>query len=51
MVVGEEHQRLVGLGIPEADATQMFGVGPPSMVAVQGDGLIANYVGGTIRLS
>ena len=49
MVVGEEHQRLVGLGIPEADATQMFGVGPPSMVAVQGDGLIADDAGRSLR--
>ncbi len=48
-VVGDEHQRLAGLGILEADAPQMFGVILTGVVAAQGDGLVADYAGRAIR--
>ena len=40
-VVGDEDQRLAGLGVLEADAPQKFGVILTGVEAVQGDGLVA----------
>ena len=40
-LVGEEHQRLAGVGILETDAAQRFGVILSSVVAIQCDGLVA----------
>ena len=47
-LVGEEHQRLARLGVPEADAPQMFGVMPAGVVPIEGDGLIADDPCGTV---
>ena len=48
-VVGDEDQRLAGLGVLEADAPQKFGVILTGVEAVQGDGLVANDAGRAIR--
>ena len=48
-VVGDEDQRLAGLGALEADAPQKFGVILTGVEAVQGDGLVANDAGRAIR--
>ncbi len=48
-VVGDEHQRLAGLGVIEADAPQKFGVIRLGADAVQGDGLVANDARRAIR--
>ena len=48
-VVGDEDQRLAGLGVLEADAPQKFGVILMGVEAVQGDGLVANDAGRAIR--
>ena len=47
-VVGDEDQRLAGLGVLEADAPQKFGVILTGVEAVQGD-LVANDAGRAIR--
>ena len=48
-LVGDEHQRLAGLGILETDATQMFGVVPAGDIAVERNGLIADDAAGAVR--
>src|SRR3954452_5015665 len=47
-LVGEEHQRLARLGVPEADAPQMFGVMPAGIVTIESNGLIADDPNGTV---
>ena len=48
-LIGQEHQRLAGVGIFEADATQMIGVVASGVIAIEGDGLIADDARGPIR--
>ena len=48
-IVGQENQALVGLGIFEADAAQMFGIVFGHVKPVQGDRLIADYARGPVR--
>ena len=47
--VCDEHQRLAGLGVLEADAPQKLGVILTGVDAVQRDGLVANDAGRAIR--
>ncbi len=48
-MVGQEDQRLAGLGILEADAAQMLGIVLSGVEAVERDGLIADDAGRAIR--
>jgi len=48
-VVGDEHQRLAGLGVLEANTPQMFGAISAAVVAVQRYGLVAEDAGRVIR--
>ena len=48
-VVGDEHQRLAGLGVLEANTPQMFGAISAAVVAVQRYGLVAEDAGRAIR--
>jgi len=49
-VVGQEHQRLAGLGILEADATQMLGVVLAAGNVGERDGLVADNARAAIHL-
>ena len=50
-VVGQEHQRFTGLGVFEANATQLFGVVLTDVEAVHGDALIADHARAPVGLS
>ena len=50
-VVGQEDQRLAGLGVLEADTTQMRGVVLAAGGAGQRDGLIADDAGAAVHRS
>src|SRR5271166_128153 len=47
-LVGQEHKRLPGLGVLEADAPEMGRVILAAAVAVQCDGLVGNHTAGTV---
>ena len=49
-LVGYEDERLAGLGVFEAHATQAVVVALPGVVAIQSDGLVADEAGTAIRL-
>ena len=48
-MIGQKHQRLAGFGIPEADAPQVLGVILAGVMAIQGNGLVADNAGRAIR--
>lgn len=48
-VVGQEHQRLARLRIPEADAPQMFRVVLRRVEAIEHDALVADHAGAAVR--
>ena len=50
-LIGEEDERLGGFGILEPDAAQMIGVMPVAVVAIEGDGLVADDPGAAIDRS
>jgi hypothetical protein len=47
-LVGQEHQRLARFWIVEADTTQMIEVMPLRVIAIEGDGLVANQAGRSV---
>src|SRR5437867_8529276 len=48
-VIGQKHQRFVGLGVFETDAAQMFWVMLPTVETIQRDRLVADDALGAIR--
>ena len=47
-VVGQEHQRLAGLGVFETDTPQMLGIILGDIKSVQRDHLVADHAGGAV---
>jgi len=48
-MIAQKHQCLAGFGIPEADTAQLLGVILAGVMAIQGNGLVADDAGRAIR--
>ena len=48
-MVGQEYQHLAGAGVLEADAAQVRRIMPVALLALEGDGLVAEDTGRAIR--